>query len=98
MSRYAIRVRKLPDGVPQTIIGRDAWCLEQLLDAGEKGCTPIDRPAPRWSHYVWKLRTKHGIIVETIDEAHGGTYAGHHARYVLRSEVEILQDEMQEAA
>lgn len=98
MSRYTIRVRKLPDGIPQTIIGRDAWALEQLLVAGERGCTPIERPAPRWSHYVWKLRTKHGVIVETIDEGHGGQFAGTHARYVLRSEVEILRDKMQEAA
>lgn len=98
MSRYQIRVRKLPDGTPQTIVGRDAWALEQLLAAGERGCTPIDRPAPRWSHYVWKLRTKHGITVETIDEGHGGQFAGHHARYVLRSAVEILTDELKVAA
>lgn len=98
MSRYTIRVRTLPDGVPQTIVGRDAWALEQLLAAGKRGCTPIDRPAPRWSHYVWKLRTKHGIMVETIDEPHGGTFSGHHARYVLRTSVEVIRDEELEAA
>lgn len=89
-ARHSIRARILPDGLPMTIVGRDAWCLERLLAAGKKGCTPIEQPAPRWSHYVWKLRTKHGIVVETIDEPHGGTFSGHHARYVLRSEVEIL--------
>lgn len=88
--RYHIRARVLPDGEPITIVGRDAWALERLLDAGEVGCTPITQPAPRWSHYVWKLRTKYGIVIETIDEAHGGTFAGSHARYVLRSNVEVL--------
>ena len=93
MSRYQIRARVLPDGLPMTIVGRDAWALERLLAAGERGCTPITQPAPRWSHYVWKLRTKHGLVVETIDEGHGGTFAGTHARYVLRSDVEILPAE-----
>ncbi|MEC5322756.1 winged helix domain-containing protein [Aurantimonas sp. A3-2-R12] len=97
-NRYSIRARVLPDGQPMTIVGRDAWALEQLLAAGERGCTPIDRPAPRWSHYVWKLRTKHGIVIETIDESHGGTFAGHHARYVLWSEVEVLSAVTAEAA
>lgn len=99
MSRYKILARKLPDGAPQTVVGRDAWALEQLLAAGEKGCTPIDRPAPRWSHYIYKLRSVHGFIIETIEESHAGTFAGSHGRYVLRSRVEILPaDAAKEAA
>ena len=74
-----------------TVIGRDLWALRQLLDAGEDGCTPITRPAPRWSHYVWKLRGL-GISVETIHEPHGGSYPGTHARYVLRSRVRFAED------
>jgi hypothetical protein len=70
--------------------GRDAWALTQLLNAGGLGCTPIDNPAPRWSHYVYKLR-RGGIDVETIHEAHGGPFAGHHARHVLRSRVRVLE-------
>jgi hypothetical protein len=54
--------------------GRDAWGLIQLLNAGERGCTPINAPGPRWSHYVWKLR-RSGLIVETINEAHAGVPA-----------------------
>lgn len=96
--RYTIRARILPDGLPMTIVGRDAWALEQLLAAGEVGCTPITRPAPRWSHYVWKLRTKHGLVIHTDDEAHGGQFAGHHGRYTLVSQVEILRDDMENAA
>lgn len=70
--------------------GRVAWTLKQLIDAGQTGCTPIENPAPRWSDYVFKLR-RDGVEVETITERHGGTYAGHHARYVLKSAVEILE-------
>lgn len=79
------------DGKPAfstVVIGRDAWMLLALLSAGEKGVTPIQRPAPRHSHYVFKLRGA-GIRVETIDESHGGSFAGSHARYVLRDEVEV---------
>lgn len=53
---------------------------------------PIDNPAPRWSGYVHKLR-KAGIVIETIRESHGGPFAGEHARYVLRTEITILEIE-----
>lgn len=73
-----------------TLDGRDAWALDQLIAAGPAGCTPIDNPAPRWSHYVWKLR-RAGVAIETHDEPHGGAYAGHHARYELRSKLIVLE-------
>ena len=73
-----------------TVLGREAWALLSLMRAGKAGCTPITRPAPRWSDYVFKLR-RHGVLVETIHEAHDGTFAGHHARYVLRDKVEIVK-------
>ena len=81
-----------------TVKGRDAWALNALIEGGLIGVTPIDRPAPRWSHYVFKLR-RAGINVETIDEAHGGPYSGHHARYVLRTSLAVVavvrqQDEL----
>ncbi len=80
-----------PDGGVHEVIGRDAWALLNLLRAGERGCTPIDTPGPRWSHYVFKLR-RAGFIIETIDESHGGPFAGSHARYILRSRVTILRE------
>jgi hypothetical protein len=80
-----------PDGGTHEVIGRDAWALQNLLRAGERGCTPIDTPGPRWSHYVFKLR-RAGFIIETVDENHGGPFAGTHARYVLRSRVTILRE------
>ena len=71
-----------------TFLGRDA-CLGRLIEHGERGVTPIERPAPRRSHYVYKLR-RNGVHVETIQEGHKGAYARRHARYVLRSPVEVL--------
>ncbi|WP_445260956.1 winged helix domain-containing protein, partial [Psychromarinibacter sediminicola] len=29
-----------------TVGGRELWALTQLANAGQKGCTPIDNPAP----------------------------------------------------
>ena len=77
-----------------SIPGRFAWTLSELHKAGTRGCTPIERPAPRWSHYVWRLRHDWGVAIETITESHSGPYAGSHARYVLRSPVEILEGVM----
>jgi hypothetical protein len=79
------------DGSPQILelSGREEWALSSLISAGNHGCTPIDSPGPRWSDYVFKLRRR-GIDIATITEAHSGPYAGHHARYVLRSKVERL--------
>jgi hypothetical protein len=76
-------------GDPRTIspAGRDAWALDRLILAGPEGCTPLEHVGPRWSHYVWKLRTVYRLDVETITEPHGGDFAGHHARYVLRTRV-----------
>jgi hypothetical protein len=78
------------DGQLKTIRGRDAWALAELISAGNRGITPIERPAPRWSHYTFKLR-RASIAIETIDEPHGGAYAGTHARYVLRSSLRVVE-------
>jgi hypothetical protein len=81
------------DGRPAvTIKGRNARCLHTLVQGGEKGVSPaIDDPMPRWSHYVYCLRSHFGAVIETVTEKHGGPYAGTHARYVLRSRVEMHQ-------
>ena len=67
-----------------TVSGRDRWALETLMRAGPKGCTPITRPAPRWSAYVFNLR-KLGVEIVTHTEPHEGPFKGTHARYVLHS-------------
>lgn len=80
------------DGTFREIVveGRVRWALECLILAGAAGCTPIDHPGPRWSAYVFKLRRKYGLTIETITEAHDGPFSGHHARYVLRCHVTFL--------
>ena len=77
-----------PTGTTATIVvkGRDRWALECLIHAGDAGCTPIDHPGPRWSAYVFELRQM-GVVIETLQESHGGPFKGNHARYVLRSTV-----------
>ncbi|MCV3734993.1 hypothetical protein OCK02_02160 [Rhizobium sp. TRM96647] len=95
--KLIITARILPDGRAVTVIGRDAWALRNLVEAGKAGCTPIDHPGPRWSHYVFKLRG-FGFVIETVHESHGGPFAGTHARYVLRSDVEIVEDSDRRAA
>ena len=89
--RPSIRVSIDCQPFPVTFIGRDAWALDNLIRAGERGCTPITTPGPRWSHYVFKLR-RAGVNIETIDEDHGGPFAGSHARYVLRSHIRVVDE------
>lgn len=71
------------------VVGRAAWALLSLMVAGAKGCTPVTRPAPRWSDYVFRLR-KQGFNIETKDENHDGPYAGTHAIYILYDRVEVF--------
>ena len=89
----AIKVR-LADpengGTIKRFVGRDAWALSELVSAGVNGLTTLERSAPRWSHYIYKLR-RSGIAIETRHEPHAGNYPGHHARYFLRSQLEILE-------
>ncbi|WP_394706058.1 hypothetical protein [uncultured Cohaesibacter sp.] len=73
-----------------TFKGRDAWALNELVNAGAKGCTPINQPAPRWSAYVKKLRDA-GIRIETVHESHKGPFPGTHGRYVLTSSITIIK-------
>lgn len=85
--RLAFYVRNSTAPAKQiTVYGRERWALECLIEAGEMGCTPIKKPGPRWSAYIFDLRSM-GIDIETIREAHHGPFEGTHARYVLRSQV-----------
>jgi len=89
MSWRAIVNFKNRDGTRRIEIkGRDLWALHELVKAGPKGCTPITRPGPRWSGYVYNLR-KAGFEIETIHEGHKGAFPGRHGRYVLHSAVQV---------
>jgi hypothetical protein len=79
------------DGPVVTVVGREAWALLALMTAGERGCTPIDTPGPRWSGYVHDLR-KLTIAIETIRERHAGKFPGEHARYVLQSRITVIEE------
>jgi hypothetical protein len=68
--------------------GRELWALRELVRAGAHGLTSIERPAPRWSHYIFQLRAR-GLNIETIREEHGGDHPGHHGRYVLHTTVAL---------
>ena len=87
-----LHVRRGDTGEELATVGREAWCLAQLIATGNGGVTLLERPAPRWSDYVFRLR-KRGLPVQTIDEAHGGTYRGTHARYRLETPLTILAQE-----
>jgi hypothetical protein len=86
----SITIKIEGDPTRLTFRGRDAWALNNLIEAGERGCTPISNPAPRWSHYVFKLR-RGGVGIVTHNEKHAGPYAGTHARYILSVPVTVIQ-------
>lgn len=100
MAKLVITARILPDGNTFTVTGRDAWALSELLKAGQRGCTYMDHPAPRLSRCICNLRRKYSLIIKTVLEVHPDRFGGAHARYVLRSNVEIIarSDEPQKVA
>lgn len=77
------------------VSGRVAWAILSLVGAGSRGCTPIDRPAPRWSDYVFKAK-KLGFVIETKLEGHEGSFAGQHGRYVLHDSVTVSGGTLEE--
>jgi hypothetical protein len=70
---------------------RATWALDELIAAGPAGISKIDFPGVNLGDAVLKCR-KAGVVIETLHEAHGGEFAGHHGRYVLRSRVVRLPE------
>ena len=68
---------------------RNKWVVDQLRNAGVKGCTPIENPTPRWSAYIQNLRN-FGVKMQIVVEQHDGKFAGNHARNVLLVEAAIV--------
>lgn len=95
MSSKLILTVEIVDGPVVTVIGRDAWALSELINSGKGGCTPITHPGPRWSAYVFNLR-RMGFLIETVHESYSGPFPGSHARYVLMSKVDVLEDSRSE--
>jgi len=84
------------DGSTRTFgtCGRFAQMLRALIEAGESGVTSLTLSqswAVRVSHYVFRLRRDHNLLIETQREEHGGPFEGHHGRYVLRSRVRVIE-------
>jgi hypothetical protein len=71
---------------PLALEPRQEWALRLLIGAGARGVSTLEVGAPRLAAYVHKLRCA-GVAIETQTEPHGGPFAGHHARYRLRSRV-----------
>ena len=70
--------------------GRLAWTLANLIRAGDDGITSAQLPAGvRLAHYIFALRME-GINIATERERHGGEFSGTHARYTLKSAVEVI--------
>jgi hypothetical protein len=90
MSNIIIRMQS---GSCLTLTGREAWTLRRLLEAGAAGVATIDHPAPRWSHYIFKLR-RAGLAITTDYERHTGPFPGTHGRYRLETSVTIVAAEV----
>lgn len=84
------------DGVRHRLelAGRFAWTLEHLIDAGTTGVTALEMAnwALRLGHYVWVLRHRHGLLISTEIEVHGGAFPGKHGKYVLHSVVRRAEE------
>lgn len=91
MSKVTVRVERLDhESSVVELHGREAWAIAELAQAGPSGVTPIDRPGPRWSEYVRRLRGR-GFAITTHYERHDGPFPGNHGRYVLTTPVRISQ-------
>jgi hypothetical protein len=85
---------RLQSGSQQTFVGREAWTLRRLVEAGPRGVATIDHPAPRWSHYVYKLR-KAGLSISMDYETHKGDFPGKHGRYRWETPVAVVEEAAQ---
>jgi hypothetical protein len=88
--RDCIQVRTPLSAQPKRIHGRCAWTLRRLIKAGPNGLSSAEVPAGlRLSAYILKLR-RAGIGIVTMQERHGGDFAGTHGRYRLSQSIEIV--------
>jgi predicted methyltransferase len=90
ITKLIARIGDDPEAPVKTFLGREAWALAELVAAGTEGLTTLQRPAPRWSDYIAKLR-KRGVGIITEHEPHGGAYSGHHGRYRLTVPVAVIE-------
>ena len=79
-----------PESRPFKVTGQLAKVLLALVKAGEAGITPLAREtwSLRLSDHVRKLKNRRGLTIVTLWGKHDD---GRHARYVLRSTVNIIE-------
>ncbi len=75
-----------------TASGRPGQTLYCLVAAGERGITAaeVSNWALRLAGYVYDLRHKHGLNIQAAQEPNT-TGIGTHARYILQSDVQIIE-------
>ena len=76
---------------PDLATGKDARALVALVQAGARGVTTLELShhwALRLGAYIFNLRHRNGLAIETIREPHDNE-GGWHGRYVLHSPVTI---------
>jgi hypothetical protein len=85
-----------PGGEVRSIVctGQVGRTLRALVEAGPRGVTSLEIStwALRTSHYVFILRRRHGLDIETVREPHDGPAGpGTHGRYILKTPVRIIE-------
>ena len=81
------------------VLGQEARTLNALIAAGSGGITSLEMSswALRLAHYAMKLR-RLGLDIETVREDHHHPVKGWHARYILKTSIQILGDQGRAAA
>jgi hypothetical protein len=77
---------RVAGGPTIAVNGREAQTLLALVDRGVRGVTGVDFPGGVAYRLVADLRG-FGVGIKTETESHG---IGHHARYSLTTDVEII--------
>ncbi len=74
--------------------GQVARTLRALVEAGPRGITSLEISswALRTSHYVFILRRRHDLAIETLREPHDSPAGpGSHGRYILKTPARIIE-------
>lgn len=79
--------------------GRPGQTLYCLVVARERGITAaeVSNWALRLAGYVYNLRHKHGLDIQALQEPNANGI-GAHARYILQSDVQIIEIRQQKGA
>jgi hypothetical protein len=90
IKRIKVTARILPDGQPFTATGQEGRTLLLLHQKAMRGVVAYDfagGPPFRLPAYVWSLKRKHGLTIETKRGLHN---TGWHGVFVLHTPIEII--------